>query len=75
MNTISPLDHLNGRHRQTHPTRKFSNAPLLEKLTRGVGNDSRWSRVSTVDETRPDREDPDERPVRRHRWYRPCLVG
>lgn len=75
MNTIIRLEHFTGKHRQTHPTRKFSNALLLEKLTLGVGSDSRSSTVSTVAETRPHSEGAYERLVRRYRWYRPCLVG
>ena len=49
--------------------------PSLEKPTKGVGKEVRWSKVGTVDETPPAREDPDERSERRHRWYRPYLVG
>jgi hypothetical protein len=75
MNPIRPLDHLNGRHMRTHPSRKFPTEPLLEKLTKGAGSDSRWSRVGTVDETRPESEDPCEGPERRYHWYRPGLVG
>ncbi len=69
------LDHLTGQHRQTPPARKYFAMPSLEKPTKGVGKEVRWSKVSTVDETPPAREDPDERSERRHRWYRPYLVG
>ena len=59
------------RDTPAQPTGNFFSKPARENSITSVIQDARWSRVSAIDETLPESEHPE----RRHRWYRPWLVG
>lgn len=57
------------------PARVLVDEPSLETLTTCAAKDVRLVKMSMIERTGPETEDLHECCERRHRWYRPSLVG